>query len=141
MIASEEMKMLRVRLTDDLDVALERLRKHRHVNVSSWVRSVLRSALKDELHVGAKVPESVPETSPPPALLSSPIPGWQPQKRQGVWCSLWKGDTRALPADLVGQVIQIDTQTDGSFETTVVEVLERREDFVLVRDSGKPTPA
>lgn len=131
--------MLRVRLTDDLDVALERLRKHRHVNLSSWVRSVLRAALKDELHVGARVPEAEPEM-PPPDLLSSPIPGWQPQKRQGCWCSLWKGDTRALPEDLVGQVIQIETQTDGSFETTVVEVLERREDFVLVRDSGKPSP-
>lgn len=129
--------MLRVRLTDDLDVALERLRKHRHVNVSAWVRSVLRAALNDELHVGPGVPGKAPEPPPPPALLSSPIPGWRPRKHQKGWCSRWDGDTRALPDDLVGQVIQITTQADGSFQTTVLEVIERTKTHVLVRDSGK----
>ena len=60
--------MLRVRLTDDLDVALERLKNQRHVNVSSWVRAALRAALKHELHVGAVVPDSAPDPTPPPTL-------------------------------------------------------------------------
>ena len=130
--------MLRVRLTDDLDVALERLKKERHVNVSSWVRSALRAALKHELQIGAMVPDSDPEPPPPPALLSSPIPGWRPWKYQGDWCSLWEGDTRALPADLMDQVIVIETQTDGTWQASVVEEIERTETHVLVRDSGKP---
>ena len=133
--------MLRVRLTDDLDVALERLRKYRHVNLSSWVRAVLRAALNDDLHVGAGVPGEAPEPAPPPALLSSPIPGWRPRKHQDAWCSRWDGDTRALPDDLVGQVIEIETQADGIFQTTVLEVIERTRTHVLVRDSGKPSSA
>jgi len=131
--------MLRVRLSDDLDVALDRLKNQRHVNVSSWVRAALRAALKHELHIGAAVPDSAPE--PPPPLLSSPIPGWRPWKHQDAWCARWKGDTRALPADLVGQVIEIETQTDGTWSASVLEVIERTENFVLVRDSGKPSSA
>ncbi len=128
--------MLRVRLTDDLDVALERLRKYRHVNLSSWVRATLRAALNDDLHVGATVPGEAPEP-PPPARLSSPLPGWRPRKHQKGWCSRWEGDTRALPDDLVGQAIQIETQADGTFQATVLEVIERTRTHVLVRDSGK----
>ena len=132
--------MLRVRLPADLDVALERLKIQRHVNVSSWVRAALRAALKHELHVGAVVPDSDPEPPPPPTRLSSPIPGWRPRTHQDAWCSLWEGDTRALPADLVGQVIEIETQTDGTFQASVLEEIERTETHVLVRDSGKPDP-
>ena len=131
--------MLRVRLSDDLDVALERLRKERHVNVSSWVRASLRAALNDEPSVGTRGPESDPGPvpTPPPALLASPLPGWRPRKHQGAWCSRWDGDTRALPDDLVGQVIGIETQADGTFQATVLEVIERTQTHVLVRDSGK----
>lgn len=132
--------MLRVRLSDDLDVALDRLKKERHVNVSSWVRAALRAALKHELNVGAVVPDSDPEL-PPPALLSSPIPGWRPRKHQGAWCSLWEGDTRTLPDDLVDQVIEVETQADGTWQTSVLEEIERTETHVLVRDSGKPSSA
>ena len=69
------MKMLRVRLTDDLDAALERLKKERHVNVSSWVRAALRAALKHELKIGAVVPDSDPEPPPPPGLALLADPG------------------------------------------------------------------
>ena len=130
--------MLRVRLPADLDAALERLKKERHVNVSSWVRSALRAALKHELQIGAGVPDSDPAPPPRPALLSSPIPGWRPWKYQGDWCSLWEGDTRALPADLVDQVIVIETQGGETFQPTVLEEIERTETHALVRDSGKP---
>lgn len=129
--------MLRVRLTDDLDVALERLKKERHVNVSSWVRAALRAALKHELKIGAVVPDSDPAPTPPPDRLSSPIPGWRPRKYQGDWCSLWEGDTRALPDDLVGQVIVIETQSGETWQASVLEEIERTETHVLVRDYRK----
>lgn len=132
--------MLRVRLTDDLDAALERLKNQRHVNVSSWVRAALRAALKHELLVGAMVPDSAPVPPSPPALLSSPIPGWRPRKYQEDWCSLWEGDTRALPDDLVGQVIVIETQSGETWQASVLEEIERTETHILVRDSGKPDP-
>ena len=129
--------MLRVRLPADLDVALERLKNQRHVNVSSWVRAALRAALKHELNIGAVVPDSAPVPPAPPALLSSPIPGWRPRKYQGDWCSLWEGDTRALPADLVDLVIVIETQSGETWQASVLEEIERAETYVLVRDSGK----
>ncbi len=132
------MKLLRVRLPVDLDAALERLKKERHVNVSSWVRSALRAALKHELRIGAVVPDSDPVTAPPPALLSAPIPGWRPRKHQGAWCSRFEGDTRALPADLVGQVIEVETQAGETWRASVLEEIERTETHILVRDSGKP---
>ena len=135
------MELLRVRLGKELDVALERLKKERHVNISSWVRAALRAALKHELQTGAVVPDSAPEPTPPPALLSSPIPGWRPRKHQGAWCSRWDGDTRALPADLVGQVIEVQTQADGILRTSVLEEIDRTETHVLVRDAGKPSSA
>ena len=101
--------MLRVRLPDNLDVALDRLKKERHVNVSAWVRAALQEALKHELQIGAPVP-------PPPALLSAPIPGGGPGSTKGTGAKCFEGDTRALPADLVGQVSEIETQAGETWQ-------------------------
>ena len=51
--------------------------------------------------------------------------------------SCWRGDTRKLPENLLGCSIQITTRKGDSWISTIVEVIERREDFVLVQDSGK----
>ena len=131
------MKLLRVRLPDDLDVALDRLKTQRHVNISSWVRSALRAALKHELRAGAVVPDSEPEPDSPPDRPATPLSGWRPRKYQGAWCSRWEGDTRSLPADLVGQVIEVTTQAGETWQATVLEEIERTETHVLVRDTGK----
>ena len=37
----------------------------------------------------------------------------------------------------MSQVIEITTQADGTFQATVLEVIERTKTNVLVRDSGK----
>ena len=55
----------------------------------------------------------------------------------GSWGSRFDGDTRALPDDPVGRVIGVTTKGEDSWTTTVVEVLQWEEDFVVVRDSGK----
>ena len=50
-------------------------------------------------------------------------------------------DAGKLPEILVGCSIEI-THRRGNFRTaTVLDVIERQEDFVLVRDSGKPSGA
>ena len=54
--------------------------------------------------------------------------------------SRYQGDTRKLPDGLVGCSIEIKTRA-GILIRTIVEVLEWTEDFVLVRDSGKPSSA
>ena len=49
-----------------------------------------------------------------------------------------RGNTGKLPERLVGGSIQITTRGGETWTATRVELFERRADFVLVRDSGKP---
>ena len=83
------MKILRVRLDEQLGTGLDRLKTERHVNVSSWVRSLIRPALAAQLGtdrgaVGTR-PPSAPEPpapttlpEPKPDLVTGPLPGWRP---------------------------------------------------------------
>ena len=63
------MKILRVRLDAELGEGLDRLKTERHVNVSAWVRSLIRPALAEQLGTApgsvGTLPPSAPE--PPPA--------------------------------------------------------------------------
>ena len=147
------MKILRVRLDAELGEGLDRLKTERHVNLSAWVRSLIRPALAEQLgtasgSVGtlppsapeALAPATLPEPNPDP--VPGPLPGWRPRSLEdGSWGSCWRGDTRKLPDDLVGCSIEITTQGGDSWITSVVEVLEWTANFVLVRDSGKPSSA
>ena len=139
------MKILRVRLDAELGAGLDRLKIERHVNLSAWVRSLIRPALAEQLGTApgsvGTLPPSAPEP-PPPATDPDPLPGWSPASLgANTWGSRYQGDTRKLPDDLVGCSIEITTRAGESWITTVVEVLEWTADFVLVRDSGKPDPA
>ena len=141
------MKILRVRLDVELGEGLDRLKTERHVNLSAWVRSLIRPALAEQLGTArgsvGTLPPSAPE-SPPPATApeAGPLPGWSPWKlSDGSWGSRYQGDTRKHPDDLVGCAIEVTTQGGKTGITHVVEVLEWTADFVLVRDSGKPSSA
>ena len=46
------MKILRVRLDAELGEGLDRLKTERHVNLSAWVRSLVRPALAQQLGRG-----------------------------------------------------------------------------------------
>ena len=144
------MKILRVRLDAELGAGLDRLKTERHVNLSAWVRSLIRPALAEQLGAGrgsvGTLPPSAPEPPPPapapepePKMAPGPIPGWRPWSLEdGSWGSRFDGDTRALPDDLVGRVIGVTTKGGDSWTATVVEVLHWDDKYVLVRDSGKP---
>ena len=138
------MKILRVRLDEELGTGLDRLKTKRHVNVSSWVRSLIRPALAAQLSLTPGAVGTAPEPTPPaaaspPVPPSAPLPGWRPWGLEdGSWGSRFGGDTRTLPDDLVGRVIGVTTKGGDSWTTTVVEVLQWEDKYVLVRDSGKP---
>ena len=142
------MKILRVRLDAELGEGLDRLKTERYVNVSAWVRSLIRPALAAQLGTdrGAvgTLPPSAPESPPPatapkPETAPGPIPGWIPWGLGAkTWGARYQGDTRKLPDDLVGCAIEVTTHEGNTWITHVVEVLEWTADFVLVRDSGKP---
>ena len=145
------MKILRVRLDAELGEGLDRLKTERHVNLSAWVRSLIRPALAEQLGtargaVGTLPPPAPKSPAPAPepktGLAPGPIPGWSPWKlSDGSWGSRYQGDTRKLPDDLVGCAIEVTTQGGKTGITHIVEVLEWTAEFVLVRDSGKPSPA
>ena len=143
------MKILRVRLDAELGEGLDRLKTERHVNLSAWVRSLIRPALAEQLgrdrgSVGTLPPSA--SKSPPPATepetAPGPIPGWRPWKLEdGSWGARFDGNARTLPDDLVDQIIEVTTKGGNSWTSTVVEVLQWEEDFVVVRDSGRPSDA
>ena len=75
---------------------------------------------------------------PAPTPAAAPLPGWRPWSLEdGSWSSRFDGDTRTLPDDLVGRVIEVTTRGGETWVTRVFEVLEWTEDFVLFHDSGK----
>ena len=67
-------------------------------------------------------PAPAPDLAPPSPDLP-PLRGWTPAR---------------LPDDLEGATIEIKTRGGEILIRTIVEVIERNADFVLVRDSGKP---
>ena len=137
------MKSLRVRLDPDLERALDRLRNHHHVNVSAWVRGLMRVAL-------ANVPKHVPGVTtarpdrPAPAARAPaaptpapPLPDWMPWKLpDGSWGARHTAPA-SLPSDLTGRLIQVQTKAGEKWTATVLEVVHREDDFVLVRRSGR----
>ena len=85
------------------------------------------------------LPEQPEAVDLPPEPSAAPLRRWSPYKLEdGSWGACYLGDTGKLPENLVGRSIQITTRRGDSWTTTVLEVIERREDFALVRDSGKP---
>lgn len=119
--------LLRVRLDPQLGNRLSRLRKERDINVSAWVRRLIRNALDYEL------PAEDQHTAP---ASTAPLPGWKPARLpDGSWGSLYAGpDPNDLPHNLKGLTISVQARNGKSWEATVTEVVERSSDRVLVRD-------
>lgn len=118
--------LLRVRLDPELGARISHLRNERDINVSAWVRRLIRNALDYEL------PPEHKETSP---ATNAPLPGWKPVRLpDGDWGARFQGDTRTLPDALQGLVIAVTSRNGKSWNATVTEVLERSPERVLVRD-------
>ena len=81
-----------------------------------------------------------PDLAPPAAELP-PLRGWIPARLpDGDWGARHPAPEK-LPADLEGATIEIKTRGSGSLIRSVVEVLHRDADSVLVRDSGGASSA
>ena len=76
---------------------------------------------------------------PPPSPTPPPLPGWRPHHlKTGAWGSIYLGDTSALPSELVGAHITVQSKGGESWTTTVTAVLERSSEQVIVTNSGRP---
>ena len=75
----------------------------------------------------------------PPGPAPDPIPGWRPHRRDnGDWGSIYLGDTSALPPELVGAYITVQSRDAQTWTATVTAVLDRSSEQVIVTDSGRP---
>ena len=128
--------LVQFHVSPELQRRLQRLRSERDINLSAWLRRLVARELDQEF--GAEPDGPAPTPSPEPKTPPGTIPGWSPYSLgKDTWGSCWRGVTRKLPGKLLGRSIQITTRKGDSWISTIVEVIERREDFVLVRDSGK----
>ena len=67
----------------------------------------------------------------------APLTGWRPARLpDGGWGALYDGDA-ALPADLVGRLIEVVPMKGPPWTATVTEVVTSAMGRVLVRDSGR----
>lgn len=88
------------------------------------------------------VESAAPATAPAPAQgrpadRLPPLQGWIPASLpDGSWGARHSAPGK-LPADLEGATIEIKTRKGDVLIRTVVEIVERTTDYVLVRDSGK----
>ena len=81
-------------------------------------------------------PAAAPNRAPASPELP-PLRGWSPARLpDGDWGARHSAPGK-LPTDLEGATIEIKTRGGDTLIRTVVEVLHRDADYVLVRDSGK----
>ena len=130
---------LRVRIDAGLRAGLDRLRRECQVNVSAWVRHRLRTGLKEAF--GAGFAEAAAPAARPAAAATpdpDPIPGWRPVRlSDGEWGARY-GSSKTLPDRLAGIPIEVQTLKGSAWVTTVVEVVHRSGETVIVRHSGRP---
>ena len=73
------------------------------------------------------------------AAAADPRPGWRPHRLPtGEWGAIYHGDTAALPTELVGTPITVQSKNGQRWTSTVTAVLDRSRDQVLVTDSRRP---
>lgn len=80
----------------------------------------------------------LPPLDVPTATPDDPIPGWKPKRHEGIWATIYEGDTSNLPDELVGLRITVQARNGETWTATITEVRKRSAHHVLVRDSGKP---
>ena len=81
-------------------------------------------------------PDTTKRARPSPADLPV-IPWWRPAKLpDGTWGA--RNDTaNVLPADLIGRRIVVTDRGRHGWTATVLEVIERTPEYVLVRDTPR----
>ncbi|MYE02034.1 MAG: ribbon-helix-helix protein, CopG family [Alphaproteobacteria bacterium] len=132
---------LQVRLPADAFERLACLRRERHLNVSAWARQALLNALERDFPENSLPPgPAAARVSPESAehAHAGPYRGWRPARiPDGGWGSACDSPV-GLPAELVGLPIKVQPRQGPAWTTTVLEVIQRDDHRVLVRDTGRP---
>ena len=127
---------------------LDRLRTEKDINVSAWLRRLVQRGLDQEFPddvADEPEPEPVetPATPPPkPDPVKTPIEGWKPRRLPGgEWGAVLSGANVAeLPDNdqLPRTPIVVTDNKGDAWTTTLVDVVSRTDDTIVVRTAGRP---
>ena len=125
---------------------LDRLRTEKDINVSAWLRRLVQHGLDHEFPDDvADEPEPVPVETPEPPKpdpAKTPIEGWKPRRLPGgEWGAVLTGPNVAgLPDDdqLPRTPIVVTDNKGDAWTTTLVDVVSRTDDTIVVRTAGRP---
>ena len=141
---------VRFRVDPQMRRQLDRLRTEKAVNVSAWVRRLVRKALSDEFpdeeldEAPAPEPPAAPagtvdERQPDPN--TPPIAGWTPRQLDQGWGAVLEGAQVAdLPASdqLPGTPIVVTDRRGDAWTTTLTAVISRSDTEIVVTNTGRP---
>ena len=141
---------VRFRVDPQMRRQLDRLRTENAVNVSAWVRRLVRKALDDEFPdwktdgeldaaTAAAPAEPVDERQPDPN--TPPIAGWMPRQLDQGWGAVLEGAQVAdLPSSdqLPGTPIVVTDRRGDAWTTTLTAVVSRSATEIVVTNTGRP---
>ena len=138
---------VRFRVDPQMRRQLDRLRREKAVNVSAWVRRLVRKALDDEFPDDE--PDEAPAPEPPAAPVDErqpdpntpPITGWTPRQLDHGWGAVLEGaQVAALPASdqLRGTPILVTDRRGDAWTTTLTDVVSRTATEIVVTNTGRP---
>ena len=137
---------VRFRVDPQMRRQLDRLRTEKAVNVSAWLRRLVRKALSDEFPdekldkaPPAAPAEPVDERQPDPN--KPPIAGWTPRQFDQGWGAVLEGAQVAdLPASnqLRGTPIVVTDRRGDTWTTTLTDVVSRSATEIVVTNTGRP---
>ena len=141
---------VRFRVDPQMRRQLDRLRREKAVNVSAWVRRLVRKALDDEFPDDE--PDAAPAPEPPAAPAvpvderqpdpnTPPIAGWMPRQLDQGWGAVLEGAHVAdLPASdqLRGTPIVVTDRRGDAWTTTLKDVVSRSDTEIVVTNTGRP---
>ena len=129
---------------------LDRLRREKAVNVSAWVRRLVRKALDDEFPDEEldEAPAHEPPAAPAepaddlvPDPQTPPLEGWTPRQLDQGWGAVLEGAHVAdLPASdqLRGTPIVVTDRRGDAWTTTLTAVVSRSDTEIVVTNTGRP---
>ena len=141
---------VRFRVDPQMRRQLDRLRTEKAVNVSAWVRRLVRKALQDEFPDGE--PDDAPAPDPPdapaepddalaPDPQKPPVEGWTPRQLDQGWGAVLEGERVAdLPESdqLRGTPILVTDRRGDAWTTTLKDVVSRSDTEIVVTNTGRP---
>ena len=141
---------IRFRVDPQMRRRLDRLREEKAVNVSAWLRRVVRQALQEEFPDWETDDDLPPDPPASPAEpdddlahdpQTPPITGWTPRQLDQGWGAVLEGARVAdLPASdqLRGTPIVVTDRRGDTWTTTLTDVVHRSDTEIVVTNTGRP---